>query len=71
MLQIFCGVEPSEAITLDRLGHRVVGSTRSAGLYLGHAELRLQEQVQAAVGQQQRVLEDPGEQGRLSIDCFS
>lgn len=57
-------MEPSEAVSLDRLDHRVVGPTRSAGLDLGHAELRLQEEVQAAVGQLQRVLEDPGEEGR-------
>lgn len=57
-------MEPSEAVTLDRLDHRVVGPARSAGLYLGHGELRLQEEVQAAVGQLQRVLEDPAEDGR-------
>lgn len=60
MLQIIYGVEASETTALDRLGHGVVGPTRSTGLYLGHTELRLQEQVQATVGQQQRVLEDPG-----------
>lgn len=64
MLQIFCGVETSEAVSLDGLGHRVVGPTRSTGLHLGCAELRLQEEVQAAVGQQQGVLEDPGGHGR-------
>lgn len=64
MLQIVDGVEPSEAIALDRLGHRVVAPTRSTGLNVRHAELRLQEEVEAAVGQQHRVLEDPGEHGR-------
>lgn len=64
MLQIVDRVESSEATALDRLGHRVVAPTCSTGLYLGHAELRLQEEVEAAVGQQQRVLEDPGEHGR-------
>lgn len=57
-------MEASEAIPLDRLGHRVVAPPRSTGLHLGHGELRLQEEVEAAVGQQQRVLEDPGEHGR-------
>lgn len=60
MLQVVGGVEAPEAAVLDRLGHRVVAPARSTGLYLGHAELRLQEEVEAAVGQQQRLLEDPG-----------
>lgn len=64
MLQIGDGVEPPAAAALDGLGHRVVAPTRSTRLYLGHAKLRLQEEVEAAVGQQQGVLEDPGEHGR-------
>lgn len=64
MLQLVDGVEASEAAALERLGHRVVAPTRCTGLYLGHAQLRLQEEVEAALGQQHRVLEDPGEHGR-------
>lgn len=60
-MQILLRVEPLEPAALDRLGHRVAGLSGSAGLHLGHAEPWLQEQVEAAVGQQQRVLQDPGE----------
>lgn len=68
---MFGGVEASEAVVLDRLGHRVVAPARGTGLHLGDAELRLQEEVEAAVGQQQRVLEDPGEHGqRAKGSCF-
>lgn len=52
-------MEPSEAAAVHGLLHRVAGLSSGAGLHLGHAELRLQEQVQAAVGQQQRVQHDP------------
>lgn len=61
LLQILFRVESPQAAALDRLCHGVVGPSSSAGLDLGHAELWLQEQMQAAVGQQQRVLDDPGE----------
>lgn len=71
MLQIVDGVEASETTALDRLGHRVVAPTCSTGLHLGHAELRLQEEVEAAVGQQQRVLEDPGEHGKEQMEPLS
>lgn len=54
-----CRVEAPQAAALHGLGHRVVGPPGCTGLHLGHAELRLQEQMQAAVGQQQRVLQDP------------
>lgn len=64
LLRVLYREESFKATTMDCLGHRVVGSSSSTRLHLGHAELRLQEQVQATVGQQQRLLEDPGEYGR-------
>lgn len=63
-MQIFFRVESPETAALHRLGHGVASPPSSTGLHLGHAELRLQEQMQATVGQQQRVLQDPGEQWR-------
>lgn len=65
-------MEPSEAAAVHGLLHRVVGLSGSAGLHLSHAEPRLQEQVQAAVGQQQWVLHDPaGEKKTLMSECCS
>lgn len=49
------------------LGHCVVGLSGGAGLHLGHTELRLQEQVQAAVGQQQGVLNNPAAERNPSV----
>lgn len=67
LLQILFRVESPQAAAPDRLGHREAGPSSSAGLYLGHAEIRLQEKVHAAVGQHQRTLEDPGEQIQVTV----
>ena len=61
LLKIIFWMESSQTAALDCLCHGVVGPSSSTGLDLGHAELWLQEQMQATVGQQQRALDDPGE----------
>lgn len=51
------------ARALDGLGHRVPGLTQGASLHPGDAQVRLEEEVEPAVGEQQGDLQD-AERGR-------
>ena len=55
---------------LDGLCHRVACLSPGAGLHLGHAQLGLQEQVQAAVRQQERGLNNTAQaRGRKKLSA--
>ena len=70
------GGDEAAAGALDGLGHRVAGLAPGAPLHPGDAELRLEEEVEVAVGQQQGRLQHPAKQtgwwlavGRQNVWC--
>ena len=62
LLLVIQGVESSQGSATAQHGlfHSVVRPATGAGLHLIYTQVRLKEEVQAAVGQQQRALQGPG-----------